>query len=114
MSLAQVQYPPPTPQGMEEWFHAHVRHHEALMDAIFQTRGVRLTMYPIYPVLESKNLDVWHKSHQALHDQMNQLLKVAGTDLEDIDFKDQRKSDNWFFQHYLQHQGAAQECGLPV
>lgn len=99
---------------MEEWFHAHVRHHEALISAIQQTYGVNLTLYPIYPVLQEQDFAAWNRAHQALHDGLNATLGIAGVDLTGVDFKDEKKTEAWMYQHFLQHQAAGQRCGLPV
>lgn len=113
MSLAQVLYPPPTPQGMEEWFQAHARHHEGILFALKETQGVNLDNLGLYPVNE-KDLDDWLQRHQEMHTAMNRVFGISGTDLSGLDLKDKNKSDSWFFQHFLQHQSAAQSCGMPI
>lgn len=117
MSLAQIQYPPPTGQGMDEWLHAHTRHHEALIQAINEKLGTKLTLsQPIWPV-DVKNKDqmaIWSRAHVALHNEMNSLLDIPGQDVSAPDFSDQRKSDSWFFVHVQLHRAAAQLCGQPV
>lgn len=113
MSLAQIQYPPPTEKGLEEWMHAHVRLHEALNDAISTTKGVQLELLPIYPV-DKDSLKTWVRAHQSAHDALANTLGFAGTDLTGVDFADQRKLDGWMFEHFIQHQAAAQLCGLPI
>lgn len=112
MSLAQIQYPPPTPEGLDEWFHSHLRHHEALNAAITEKTGLALQFYPIYPVI-ADDLTGWNRAHQALHTQMNLALKIAGTDISTLDLKSKQK-DAWFFQHFVQHQAAAELCGQPI
>lgn len=113
MSLAQIQYPPPTEKGLEEWMHAHVRHHEALIGAVDTTFGVKLELLPIYPVGKD-SLSTWSRAHQSAHDALANILGFAGTDLTGVDFSDQRKLDGWMFEHFIQHQAAAEACGLPV
>jgi hypothetical protein len=113
VSLAQIQYPPPTDMGMEEWFQAHARHHEALNWAFKESQGVVLEDLNLYPVHE-KDLDNWLQRHQQMHSALGQVSGVAGTDLTSLDLKDKNASDNWFFQHFLQHMGFAQASGQPV
>lgn len=112
MPLAQITFPAPTPQGMEEWFQNHARHHEALIDAVRRTFGAELTLLPIYPV-QGDDLTVWNRSHQAMHTQLNELLKIAGSDISALDLKS-KDYRGWFFEHFMQHQAAAQGCGEPV
>ncbi len=105
-------YPPPTDQGLAEWFHAHIRHHEAISDAVRETRGIRLEIFPIFP---GRAQDYqWSRDHQTMHNQMNSALGVSGTDLTEFDIKDKRKADAWFFLHYMQHLAAATATGLPI
>jgi hypothetical protein len=113
MSLAQILYPPPTKEGMEEWFQAHARHHEAIVAAFKQTRGVQLDSLGLYPV-NVKDLSDWLQRHQQMHTAMGQLAGVQGTDLSGLDLNSKTSSDSWFFQHFLQHQGVSQACGLPI
>jgi len=110
--LAQIQYPPPTPQGLDEWFFSHREHHTALNQAITEKTGQNLQDFPIYPVQED-DLTGWNRAHQALHTQMNLALGIAGTDISTLSLKDKSK-DNWFFEHFKQHEAAAQLCGQPV
>lgn len=112
MSLAQVQFPPPTEHGLDEWFMEHDQHHLALIAAIGRQHGVALQYYPIYPV-NGDDLTVWNRGHQAMHNQMNEALTIAGSDISTLDLKSKDKN-NWFFQHFIMHQAAAELCGEPV
>lgn len=113
MSLAQVLYPSPTERGMEEWFLAHDRHHEAIIDAVKIGRGIILEYNPLYPVNEA-DLENWLELHQQMHSDMTSLFGIAGTDLTGLDLRNKETSDAWFFQHFLQHQAVAQATGLPI
>lgn len=116
MSLADLQYPAPTEQGLAEWLHAHVRHHEAIIGALRDNRGISLELLPIFP-LDPSNKDqiaVWNRSHQTMHNQMNQALGIAGTDLTALDPTDQKKMDDFLFGHLQQHRDAAQLSGSPI
>jgi len=117
VSLAQLQYPPPTERGMDEWLHAHVRHHEALIQAINEKFGTSLTIsQPIWPVdVKDKNqMAIWGRAHLTLHNEMNDILNIPGQDISAPDFSDKRKADGFFFTHQMLHQAAAQLCGQPV
>lgn len=113
MGLAQILYPPPTKQGLEEWFLAHARQHDAIVDALKETRGIILPAISLYPVNEG-DMDDWLQRHQEAHTAMNRAVGVSGTDLTGLDLKHRDRSDVWFFQHFLQHQGVAQLCGRPI
>lgn len=112
MTLAMIMYPPPTERGMEEWLHAHIRHHEAIADAVRTTLGVTLDILPIYPGKVED--DQWSRDHQEMHNAMSGALGLAGTDITRWDTKNKRKSDDWVYIHFEQHRTAASACGLPI
>lgn len=113
MALAQILYPPPTDKGMEEWFQAHARHHQGIIGALKDTKGIILEDLGLYPVSEHE-LDDWLRRHQQMHNDMTAAVGVAGSDLAGLDLKDKARSDSWFFQHFLQHQSVSQLCGWPI
>lgn len=113
MSLAHLLYPAPTPQGMEEWFFQHHQHHLAILGAMKANKGIELDSFPLYPV-NVQQLQTWLETHQQMHNAMTEALGISGFDLSGLDLKDKAKSDNWFFQHYLQHQSVGEVCGSPI
>lgn len=117
MSLAVIQYPPPTDQGWEEWLHAHVRHHEALIAAINRTFKTTLSLEaPLWPVdMDDKDkMAVWNRAHLDAHNAMNSVLGIPGQDISTPDFKNQRSLDAWLYTHFNLHQVAAQRSGEPI
>lgn len=112
MSLAQILYPPPTPQGLEEWFQSHAQHHSAIVTA-YNAKGASLDSLGLYPV-NPKDMYDWLQRHQQMHNQMQQITGVQGTDLTGLDLSSKEKSDAWFFQHFLQHQAVAEASGAPI
>lgn len=114
MSLASVLYPGPTARGLDEFFFANFEHHQSIISAIKDTRGVVLEMFQIYPVVSDGDLTTWARQHQRQHDTMNALLGIPGVDLTGIDLKDKKAFDSWAYQHFQQHQAAGQLCGLPI
>lgn len=113
MSLAQVLYPPPTERGLDEWFQAHARHHEAIIDAVRQTQGIALDNLGLYPV-DLNELTTWLTRHQRMHTAMTLQYNVQPTDLSILDLKDRSQADAWFFQHFLQHQSVSSLTGVPI
>jgi len=113
VSLASVLYPGPTDQGLEEFFYANYQHHIALMAALKETMGVELELFQIYPA-NPEDLTTWSRQHQFQHDALNSLLGIPGTDISVVDFKKKDEADAWYWQHFLQHQAAAQLCGKPI
>lgn len=98
---------------MEEWFQAHARHHEAILKALHDTKGLVLDNLGLYPVNQN-SLSDWLRRHQQMHSAMTQATGVTGTDLSILDLKNKSRSDVWFFQHFIQHQAVGQSCGQPI
>lgn len=115
MTLAAILYPSPTAQGSEEFFWANYQHHLAIIEAVRQTKGVRLQLFQIFPAPQAgQTMTTWERQHQRQHDTMNALLGIPGVDLTGLDLKDRTKADAWFFTHFLQHQAAGKLCGMPI
>ena len=111
--LASVVYPAPTPQGFTEWVFSHYVHHQAIISAVQQTKGIHLVLYDIYP-FNDRNLDNWLQQHQSQHTDMTSVFGINGVDLTNLDFKDRRQLDAWMDLHYREHLAVASDCGLPI
>ena len=114
MSLAALTYPAPTTGGLDGFFFANLQHHQALIQAVRQSRGVTMELFQIWPVPIGGNMTTWARQHQRQHDVMNSLLGIPSVDLTGLDLKDKKAMDAWYFQHLLQHQAAGQLCGFPI
>ena len=102
MGLAQVVYPPPTPDGFKTWLFDHYQDHLAIIQRA-STLGYSLTQYRIWPVTE-QSLQDFLQQHSFMHNEMNAIANVQGSDLEDIDFKDKKKLDAWYYLNFIEHQ----------
>jgi hypothetical protein len=109
MGLAQVVYPRPTEQGFTEWSFDHYQHHLAIIKQAANL-GYQLNEYRIWPITPDSMKDFLDQ-HQQMHAEMNAVANVQGSDLQDIDFKDKKKSDAWFYIHYVEHQSVAAFLG---
>lgn len=110
MSLAMLLYPPPTDRGPEEWSYHNLQHHQAVSDAIYAQRGVRVTATNIYP-MRGDNLMSWARAHQEWHDAINGILGVPGVDLQNVDWEQREEIDAFFWLHFNQHRAWAQTLG---
>lgn len=113
MSLAAVLYPSPTPQGWTEWTFHNLNHHEAIDTSMQQVLGIMPTAYRLWPVTEDSFQD-WLEQHQLAHTLFNEVLGINGQDLTGLDLKDKQNREAWMFEHFIQHQAAAQTLGLPI
>ena len=46
-----------------------------------------------------------------MHAEMDAIAGVQGSDLQDLDLKDKKKADAWFYLQYVEHQSVAQFLG---
>jgi hypothetical protein len=113
MSLAALLYPPPTPNGWQEWVYQNLTHHEAIISAARQSRNAGLILYQIYP-FNSEDPEGWLLQHQSQHNDMNGLFGVNGSDLSTLDFSNKRDVDAWLQLHFYEHQDVAARCGVPI
>lgn len=113
MSLAQLLFPPPTDSGLEEWAFEHNAHHQAIIDAVRQTRGVELQLQQIYP-LNVADIENWLQLHQSMHNQMCALFNIISNDLSSVDWRDANQREGFFFLNYSNHRDVGIACGAPI
>lgn len=111
MSLAQIQYPPPTNSGLQEWAHANWQHHQGILIGLKQVLNLDATMLRIWPWSGKWDAD-WLQQHQEMHNVMTSALGVPSVDLSDVDYKNRRQLDAWFFSHFIEHQAVASRLAL--
>ena len=109
MGLAQIIYPRPAESGFQEWAWDHYQHHLAIIKQA-SVKGFSLNQYRIWPVTQ-ENIQDFLDQHQQMHDEMDQIANVQGANLQDIDFKDKKKVDAWYWLNYVEHQSVASFLG---
>lgn len=72
---------------------------------------INLTDYVIYPV-DSNHLKDFLENNQSLHSDMNAILGLQSSNLQDVDFSVENQKTAWFYSHYLEHQSAEQKLGI--
>lgn len=88
----------PTDQTQSHFDFAHYNDHLEILHAMNKQKGTKLSPRAIYPAGQAG--DSWQRMHQAMHDDMNKTLKLAGQSLlGDMD-------KQWHNQNYLEHQAA--------
>ena len=113
MSLAQVLFPPPTKQGLDEWAFAHYQHHLAIQAAALQAKKTNLPIPQIWPI-NLNNVEDWLESHQLLHNQANALFNVQGNDLSTFNWNDEKQREGFFYLNFQEHRSLAINSGLPI
>lgn len=102
MSLLLLQEYPGHHNQINSWIFNHDQEHRAIIKAIFAKRGIRSTEY----ILEPFNTDDpagWLARHQSAHNDFNALVNYNGTDLQDVDFKNDKERQAWSWFHWQEH-----------
>lgn len=63
--------------------------------------------YVIDPI-PREDVKGWLENNQNFHNDMNGQLNLQGSDLQDVDFNDQKQLQSWIFLHYQEHNSAEQ------
>ena len=103
MPLPSILEPPAAPSGMQEWFFAHARDHEEIINAIQAQTGIKLTVYNLDQA--DKDMALWMERHSQTHNDMNGVVGVAGSDLDIVDWKDPNQVEAWLYGNYQEHLG---------
>lgn len=103
MTLANIsQTPTDLTQGAFDF--SHQQDHNAIIAAIYASKGVDLPIRAIFPSVSQGAS--WKQLHQAMHSEMNGILGINGQNLQgEID-------DGWYSQNYEEHQAAHQILGI--
>lgn len=72
---------------------------------------INLTNFIIYPVTKEQ-ISIFLDNNQSLHTDMNGILGLQSSDLEDVDFENENQKRAWFYSHYLEHQSAEIKLGI--
>lgn len=86
---------------------SHFQHHLGIIRGLKQVRNVDATLWQIYP-FNPKDKENWLQQHQQLHSDYESVLQIQGNDLSEVDFKNQKELDAWFWLNFVSHRSAAQ------
>lgn len=84
---------------------ANADHHTLVTQAINETLPQQraLTFYVLDPISEL-DLQNWLRRHQQSHTDINSALGIQGSDLTDVDFRNQEEREAWSELHWSEHQ----------
>lgn len=113
MPLVDLLNVPKNDQDWEIFFFSHRDSHDKIRKAIqAQTStSINLTDYVIYPV-DQNHLSDFLQDNQSLHSDMNGILGLQSSDLQDVDLQQENQKVAWFYSHYLEHQSAEIKLGI--
>ena len=102
------------PRSVEDWARWSLHHrisHDVIRTAINTQFGLTLQPYPVDPIYlpDPRSFLQWN---QSAHTDMNGALKTPGSDLEDVDFREERQTQAWIWLHFLEHQVIENRLGV--
>ena len=103
--LPALENVPQTPEAWAQFSFDHRDSHARISAGIQKVYGIRLIDYQIDPIdLASPGLFLQNNS--SLHSDMNAVLNLQSTDLEDVDFTNKEQFIAWVKLHYQEHYNA--------
>lgn len=102
---------PKNDQEWEIWTFAHKDSHDKIRKAIQTKTGINLSNFIIYPI-DKNHIQDFLQNNQSLHVDMDGILGIQSSDLQDVDFKKENEKIAWFYSHYLEHQSAELALGI--
>ena len=105
MGLPDLFYPPDGADGWREFWFNHFQDHLEIVQAIQKKAGIPLTVYIITP-WNDQDAESILESHQQYHNDMDQVLGIAGNDLSSVDFKKANELKSWVYLNYQEHMSA--------
>lgn len=95
----------------DSWVFSNHNDHQNVHDAIQAKSLGNLVVYELNPV-DWDNWDSFALRHQSAHNEANEALGLAGTDLTGVDFNDPAQTAQWAFAHYREHQAWHATLGI--
>lgn len=93
---------PSDPKSAEMWALKHKADHDEIHSAVQSKFGVNLENRVLYPI-NFKDWEEFSLKHQDVHNDLNNQLKLSGTDLTDADLRDPSSRQEWNFNHFREH-----------
>ena len=114
MSLAALWNIPQTEEQLAQWSFVNSAAHIDIVRVIFERTGVALDTFVLDPFdpRDEASFQPWLYQHQAMHQQMDAILGIAGYDLTDVDFNNPGLLAGWVQSHATEHQQAGQILNL--
>lgn len=86
--------------AFEFWLRSHQTAHQQAA----QATNTFLPILDPFNVQEPIAREGWLKDHARAHDEVNQYLKIAGSDLTELDWSNPREVQAWVDLNFLEHE----------
>jgi len=102
---------PRSPSDWQLWAFDHRDSHDRIRAAILSKFNNALADHQIEPI-NPNDVVTFLDNNSTLHDDMNRLLSLPGSDIQDVDFKDDKQLEAWIKLHYVEHYNAENVLGI--
>lgn len=116
MSLGQLSTAPTTPDEVTELAFANMDEHRKVAMAIatsatYQNQNLLVRPLDPIPVDDPKQMEDWLNNHYDMHNAVNSVLGINGSDISTVDFTNEAQLEAWTLLHYFEHQQWQQILG---
>ncbi len=106
MTIAALINVPSNRTELDMWGFCHMAHHRDVNARIFELAHIHLDEYILDPI-DPDNQGGWANQHQAMHNQVNQILGAPGFDLTSVDWKNPTELAGWIQSNSFDHRNWA-------
>jgi hypothetical protein len=110
MALPDLANIPHTDEDWKFWAWHHRDSHNRIRAAILKAYGINLTDCQVEPINPNEMAD-FLQNNASLHADMNSVLSLQGSDLQDADLKKERELEAWIKLHVQEHYYAESKLG---
>jgi len=111
MALDDLAFVPKNADAFAAFGFSNIASHRDINRVIFQTLGITVQEYPIYPI-DVDNPSQWAWQHQQMHLQAWMALGGFGYNLLGVQWDDERSMEIWTAQHSDEHNRLEALLGL--
>ncbi len=96
---------PKTQAELDTWSFHHRDSHNRIRGEIQQVYGVNLPEYILEPIAVN-NISLFQEQNQEAHNDMNGVLQLQSSNLEEVNFSEENSFKAWIYSHWLEHSTA--------
>ena len=90
---------------------SHAIEHQNILQAIRGLGGPNLQQYQLYPIYPERIEDFLERNQHA-HTDINSVLNLTSTDLQEVDVNDESQLAAWVNLHHNEHYAINQRLGI--
>lgn len=109
--LASILDIPPWQKGLTEYSFNHFQDHLEIVEGLKKVKNVVAPLYVIDP-MTLDDMSGWLLRHSQFHNDMNASLGLEGSDLQTVNFKNERDRNIWLWQNFREHLAARTALGI--